>query len=57
MTQLLLILLGLFSNASSSNPSNCGGDGSTPNIVQPNSTTPPTGGDDGHPVPPKIIGG
>jgi len=48
--------MGLFSNPSSSNTSNCGGDDTTPNIVQPTSTI-PTGGEDGHPVPPKIIGG
>ena len=56
MTQLLLILLGLFSNPSSSNTSNCGGDGTTPGITQPN-PVPPTGGDEGHPIPQRIIGG
>lgn len=42
--------MGLFSNPSSSNTSNCGNDGSTPAIVQPNPTTPTpgdTGGDTG----------
>ncbi len=47
--------MGLISNPNS-NTSNCGGDGSTPSIAQPN-PTPPTGGDEGHPVPPRIIGG
>jgi len=56
MLNLLLILLGLISNPSDSNTSNCGGDGNTPAIVNP-TPTPPTGGDDGHPIPPRIIGG
>ncbi|MCD9854836.1 hypothetical protein LUD75_08970 [Epilithonimonas sp. JDS] len=55
MTQLLLILLGLFSNPSSSNTSNCGNDGSAPTIAQP--APGDTGGETGHPTPPKIIGG
>ncbi|SDE83256.1 MULTISPECIES: hypothetical protein [Epilithonimonas] len=58
MLQFLLILLGLISNPSSSNnnTSNCGNDGSTtPTVAQPNPGD--TGGEEGHPVPPKIIGG
>ena len=48
--------MGLISNPNS-NASNCGnGDGSTPSIAQPN-PAPPTGGEDGHPIPPRIIGG
>ncbi len=55
MLNLLLILLGLISNPSGTTTSNCGNDGNTPGIVNPNPGG--TGGDDGHPVPPKIIGG
>ena len=55
MLNFILILLGLISNPNS-DTSNCGNDGTTPGIVQPN-PTPPTGGDEGHPVPPRIIGG
>ncbi|GGG52273.1 hypothetical protein [Epilithonimonas arachidiradicis] len=56
MLNLLLILLGLISNPSDYNTSNCGNDGNTPTIANPN-PAPPTGGDTGHPIPPKIIGG
>jgi len=47
MLNLLLILLGLISNPSSSNTSNCGNDdGTTTTVAQPNPAD--TGGDDGH---------
>jgi len=56
MLNLLLILLGLISNPSNSNTSNCGNnDGTTTTVAQPNPGD--TGGDTGHPIPPKIIGG
>lgn len=58
MIQFLLMLLGLISNPNSSNTSNCGNDGGTTTTTaapQPNPGD--TGGDTGHPVPPKIIGG
>lgn len=48
--------MGLISNPNSNNTSNCGNDGGTPAVAQPN-PAPPTGGDEGHPVPPRIIGG
>ncbi len=51
MIQLLLILFGLFSNASGSTTSNCGNNnGPVPTITQPGPTTPTpggTGGDEG----------
>lgn len=47
MLNLLLILLGLISNPSSSNTSNCGNDdGTTITVAQPN-PAPPTGGEEG----------
>lgn len=48
--------MGLISNPNS-NTSNCGGDGTTTTASAPQSNPGGTGGDDGHPVPPKIIGG
>ncbi|WP_379969489.1 hypothetical protein [Epilithonimonas sp. UC225_85] len=57
MFNLFLILLGLFSNPSHTNTSNCGNNGDDPTIVNPNPTPGDTGGDEGHPKPPKIIGG
>jgi len=56
MLQFLLILLGLISNPSDSNTSNCGNDGGTTTTVAQPNPAPPTGGDDGHPIPPRIIG-
>lgn len=53
MTQLLLILLGLFSNPSSSGTSNCGNDGGTTTTAVPAPNPGDTGGDEGHPKPPK----
>ena len=48
--------MGLFSNPSSSNTSNCDNDEPIPTIApQPNPGD--TGGETGHPIPPKIIGG
>jgi len=58
MTQLLLILLGLFSNPSNSNTSDCDGAGTTTASAQQNAPDPgDTGGETGHPIPPRIIGG
>lgn len=49
MTQLLLILLGLFSNPSSANTSNCGSDGTiiTTSASQSDPNPGGTGGEDG----------
>ncbi len=55
MIQLLLILLGLVSNPDAGTTSNCGNDGTSAVSTQQNPGG--TGGEEGHPVPPKIIGG
>jgi hypothetical protein len=57
MLNLFLILLGLISNPTSSNTSNCGNDGNTTTAAAPQSDPNDTGGETGHPIPPKIIGG
>ena len=44
MFNLFLILMGLFSNPSSSNTSNCGGDNPEP-VTQPSPTPSDTGGE------------
>lgn len=56
MLNLILILLGLISNPNS-NTSNCGNDGTTTPYSQPAPTPGDTGGETGHPIPPKIVGG
>lgn len=54
MIQLLLILLGLVSNPSDVTAKSNNGN----TIIQTQQTTAlDTGGEDGHPIPPRIIGG
>jgi hypothetical protein len=51
MIQLFLILIGLFSNSSPASNN----DGNVRHQIQ--SAVGDTGGDEGHPIPPRIIGG